>query len=134
MRFDQRRQTLMYFGKRFFPTRFDKFAIAFDERAAQAIRVFMQVFERYAFGADVAVTKYILLCTPYADNFFALSAYFQATTSLVSQRQDSIYNLHDYDYQNQDLIWFNDLRLERQGTVSLQRGFGNAAHATPGFL
>ncbi len=36
---------------------------------------------------------------------------FQATTSLVSQRQDSIYNLHGYDYQNQDLIWFNDLRL-----------------------
>jgi hypothetical protein len=36
----------------------------------------MQVFERYAFGADIAVAKHILLCAAYADNLLALGAYF----------------------------------------------------------
>ena len=82
----------MDFGKRFFPTRFYKFAIAFDQRHAQTVRVFMQVFERHAFGADIAVAKHILRCAADADHLFALGANFQAATGLA-QRANAVMTL-----------------------------------------
>src|SRR6266571_7514650 len=54
---DDRRQTAFDFRERFIPSGFNKAAVAFDQRLAQAIRILMQVFECNTFGAKVSATE-----------------------------------------------------------------------------
>ena len=89
MRFYQGQQAFLNFCKGFGPSRFDKCAITLDEWGAKAVWVFMQVFELYAFGADIAVAKYILLRAADADHLVALGAYFEPATGLA-QRADAV--------------------------------------------
>ena len=42
--------------------------VAFDQWRAQPVRVFMQVFQRHAFGADVASTEHVGVVAANADD------------------------------------------------------------------
>src|SRR6476646_3827015 len=54
---DDRRQAAFDLRESFVPGSFHKPAIAFDQRRAQAVRIFMQVLECNAFGTKVAAAE-----------------------------------------------------------------------------
>ena len=58
-------------------------AIAFDQRGAQAVGVFVQVFQRHRFGANVATAQDIGFMPSYADDLCTLYFDFQTTAGLA---------------------------------------------------
>jgi hypothetical protein len=54
-------ETSFNFRESFIPGSFNKLSVAFDEREAQTIRIFVQVFKSRAFGADKSLTENIRL-------------------------------------------------------------------------
>jgi len=54
---DDRRQTAFNLCERFIPCCLDKAAVSFDQRFAQAVRIFMQVFEGNRFGTKIATAE-----------------------------------------------------------------------------
>ncbi len=64
-------------------------AISLDQRRAQAVGVFVQVFQRYRFGADVATAQHIGFMPANADDGIALNLDFQTTAGLA-QRANTV--------------------------------------------
>ena len=64
-------------------------AIALDQRCAQAVGVFVQVFQRHRFGADVAMAQHIGFMPTNADDGIALNLDFQTTAGLA-QRANTV--------------------------------------------
>ena len=62
------RQPALDLGKGFVPAGWHMHAVAFNQRCAQPVRVFVQVFQRHALGADVAGTEHVLRVAPDADD------------------------------------------------------------------
>ena len=90
----QRRQAPVDFSKSLVPAGLNKHAIAFDQRLAQAVRVFMQVFKRHALGADVASTKNIGIMAPDADDLAGPHLDLQPTAGFT-QRADAVVRSFD---------------------------------------
>ena len=86
---DQRRQAAFNFCKGLIPAHGHVHAIALDHGAAQAVRVFVQVFERHRLGADVAGAKHVGLVAANADDFLVLDLDLQAAAGLA-QRANSV--------------------------------------------
>ncbi|EGY01891.1 hypothetical protein AZA_07448 [Nitrospirillum viridazoti Y2] len=62
--FQQGCQPPLDLGERFFIRRLDKATVTLDQRCAQPVGVLVQVLERHAFGADVAVAENIGVMPP----------------------------------------------------------------------
>ena len=54
---DDWRQTALNFCECFFPSGFHEAAVSLDQRFAQAVRIFMQIFECYAFRTQIAAAE-----------------------------------------------------------------------------
>ena len=91
MRLHDGRQALFDFREGFFPACFNEFAVALDERRAQAVRVFVQVFQRCALGADIAMTEDVFVMAADADDFSVAEFEFQSATSFA-ERADAMGN------------------------------------------
>src|SRR5882757_6622258 len=54
---NDRRQAALDFCESFVPGGFNKPTVASDQRFAQAVRIFMKILKRYAFGTEIAMAK-----------------------------------------------------------------------------
>ena len=68
-------QAALHFSKGLFPSGFNELTIALDQRLAQPVRIFMQVFQRHAFGADEPMAEHIVVCPTNAQDLIALRAH-----------------------------------------------------------
>ena len=86
---DHWRQPAFDLGKGLVPAGRHMHAVAFDQRCAQPIRVFVQVFQRHALGANVPGAEHVLRVAPDADDAALLHLDLQPATGFT-QRADTV--------------------------------------------
>jgi hypothetical protein len=115
---EQWRQTTFDLSKGFFPTGFYKCTIAFDQRRTQPVRVFMQVFQGDALGANIASAEHVLCMALDAGDLATLHFDFQATAGFA-QGTDAVVN--SLNHGESSWVWnAADAHLRTQG-VALSR-------------
>ena len=86
---EQWRQAPLDLGKGLVPARLDKLPIALDQWPAQPVRVIVQIFQRRAFRADVAVAEHIGFMAADADDLVIADLEFQSAARFA-QRADAV--------------------------------------------
>src|ERR1044071_387510 len=98
---DDRRQAALDLRERFIPGGFNKPAIAFDQRLAQTVRIFMQVLECNTFGAKIPSAEDV--CRVSANAFYPPLSHgdFQTAASLTERANpmvDGFFACFDHRY------------------------------------
>ena len=96
-------QAALNFGKGFFPRSLYKSAIALDQRGAQAVRVFVQIFQGDALGAEVACAEHVLRVAFDAADLAALHFDFQPAAGLA-QGADTVVNGLKHGWPREDKL------------------------------